>query len=143
MVADSDAAKLEPPQAKVPLIVPVTVAGAFFMDGLNSSIISTSLPQMAESFAVSPPQMSAAITSYLISLAIFIPVSGWFADRFGARRGVLLGDRHLYARLRAVRSLGDVAAARAQPGPARVRRRDDDAGRTADPRPRLSRRTSS
>jgi len=85
MVADSDAAKLEPPRAKVPLIVPVTVAGAFFMDGLDSSIISTSLPQMAESFAVSPPQMSAAITSYLISLAIFIPVSGWVADRFGAR----------------------------------------------------------
>lgn len=80
-----DEAKVEPPQVKVPLIVPVTVAGAFFMDGLDSSIISTSLPQMAESFAVSPPQMSAAITSYLISLAIFIPVSGWIADRFGAR----------------------------------------------------------
>jgi len=85
MVAESDAAKLEPPQAKVPLIVPVTIAGAFFMDGLDSSIISTSLPQMADSFAVSPPQMSAAITSYLISLAIFIPISGWIADRFGAR----------------------------------------------------------
>jgi len=85
MVAESDAAKLEPPPVKVPLIVPITVAGAFFMDGLDSSIISTSLPQMADSFAVSPPQMSAAITSYLISLAIFIPVSGWIADRFGAR----------------------------------------------------------
>jgi EmrB/QacA subfamily drug resistance transporter len=85
MVADSDATNLEPPQAKVSLIVPVTIAGAFFMDGLDSSIISTSLPQMAESFSVSPPQMSAAITSYLISLAIFIPISGWFADRFGAR----------------------------------------------------------
>jgi EmrB/QacA subfamily drug resistance transporter len=67
-------------------IVPLVVAGAFFMDGLDSSIISTSLPQMATSFGVSPPQMSAAITSYLISLAIFIPVSGWIADRFGARQ---------------------------------------------------------
>ena len=66
-------------------IVPLVVAGAFFMDGLDSSIISTSLPQMATSFAVSPAQMSAAITSYLISLAIFIPTSGWIADRFGAR----------------------------------------------------------
>ncbi len=56
------------------------------MDGLDSSIISTSLPQMANSFGVSPPQMSAAITSYLISLAIFIPISGWIADRFGARQ---------------------------------------------------------
>ena len=64
----------------------MVVAGAFFMDGLDSSIISTSLPQMATDFGVSPPQMSAAITSYLISLAIFIPVSGWIADRFGARQ---------------------------------------------------------
>src|SRR3954470_10272549 len=70
---------------KVPHIVPLVVAGAFFMDGLDSSIISTSLPQMASDFAVSPAQMSAAITSYLISLAIFIPISGWIADRFGAR----------------------------------------------------------
>jgi EmrB/QacA subfamily drug resistance transporter len=85
MVAESDVRKVEPPPAKVPLIVPVTIAGAFFMDGLDSSIISTSLPQMADSFAVSPPQMSAAITSYLVSLAIFIPISGWIADRFGAR----------------------------------------------------------
>lgn len=85
MVAESPTTNLDPPQAKVPLIVPVTIAGAFFMDGLDSSIISTSLPQMAESFSVSPPQMSAAITSYLISLAIFIPISGWIADRFGAR----------------------------------------------------------
>ncbi len=67
-------------------IVPTVIAGAFFMDGLDSSIISTSLPQMAVSFHVSPPQMSAAITSYLISLAIFIPISGWIADRFGARQ---------------------------------------------------------
>src|SRR5258706_3010411 len=66
-------------------IVPTVIAGAFFMDGLDSSIISTSLPQMATSFHVSPSQMSAAITSYLISLAIFIPISGWIADRFGAR----------------------------------------------------------
>jgi EmrB/QacA subfamily drug resistance transporter len=65
--------------------VPTVIAGAFFMDGLDSSIISTSLPQMALSFHVSPPQMSAAITSYLISLAIFIPISGWIADRFGTR----------------------------------------------------------
>src|SRR5258708_9551278 len=67
------------------LIVPTVIAGAFFMDGLDSSIISTSLPQMAQSFSVSASQMSAAITSYLISLAIFIPISGWIADRFGAR----------------------------------------------------------
>jgi EmrB/QacA subfamily drug resistance transporter len=75
----------EQPKALGSRIVPLVVAGAFFMDGLDSSIISTSLPQMAQSFVVSPSQMSAAITSYLISLAIFIPISGWIADRFGAR----------------------------------------------------------
>ena len=67
-------------------IAATVVAVAFFMEGLDSSIISTSLPQMATSFGVSPPQMSAAITSYLVSLAIFIPISGWVADRFGARK---------------------------------------------------------
>src|SRR6267142_2687175 len=86
MVAETEASKLEPPQANLPFIVPFVVAGAFFMDGLDSSIISTSLPQMAGSFGVSPPQMSAAITSYLVSLAVFIPISGWIADRFGARQ---------------------------------------------------------
>jgi len=80
-----EAANLEPPAAQISRIVPTVIAGAFFMDGLDSSIISTSLPQMAASFHVSPSQMSAAITSYLISLAIFIPISGWIADRFGAR----------------------------------------------------------
>ena len=85
MVTELEAVNPEQPKAIGSRIVPVVVAGAFFMDGLDSSIISTSLPQMATSFAVSPPQMSAAITSYLISLAIFIPISGWIADRFGAR----------------------------------------------------------
>ena len=78
--------RLDAPVEPLSRIVPLVIAGAFFMDGLDSSIISTSLPQMALSFHVSPPQMSAAITSYLISLAIFIPISGWIADRFGARQ---------------------------------------------------------
>src|SRR5204863_4487305 len=85
LVTELDFSRTEPPAAQMSLIVPTVIAGAFFMDGLDSSIISTSLPQMAASFQVSPPQMSAAITSYLISLAIFIPISGWIADRFGAR----------------------------------------------------------
>jgi EmrB/QacA subfamily drug resistance transporter len=81
-----DASNTGPANGSASRIVPTVVAGAFFMDGLDSSIISTSLPQMAASFHVSAPQMSAAITSYLISLAIFIPISGWIADRFGARQ---------------------------------------------------------
>ncbi len=71
---------------KISLVVPMIIASSFFMEGLDSSIINTSLPQMASSFGVSAPLMSAAITAYLLSLAIFIPISGWVADRFGARR---------------------------------------------------------
>lgn len=83
---EAEAGRLKSIDEPVSRIVPLVIAGAFFMDGLDSSIISTSLPQMAVSFHVSAPQMSAAITSYLISLAIFIPISGWIADRFGARQ---------------------------------------------------------
>ena len=71
---------------KISLLVPMIIAASFFMEGLDSSIINTSLPQMAISFGVSAPLMSAAITAYLLSLAIFIPISGWIADRFGAKR---------------------------------------------------------
>lgn len=82
-----DPAKAEVTESgKVSLVVPMIIAASFFMEGLDSSIINTSLPQMARSFHVAPPQMSAAITAYLLALAIFIPISGWIADRFGARR---------------------------------------------------------
>ena len=73
-------------EPKISLVVPMIIAASFFMEGLDTSIINTSLPQMASSFGVAVPLMSAAITAYLLSLAIFIPISGWIADRFGARR---------------------------------------------------------
>jgi EmrB/QacA subfamily drug resistance transporter len=74
------------PRPKVSLLVPFTIAGGLFMEGLDSSIIGTSLPQIAQSLAVSPQALSMAITGYLLSLAVFIPMSGWIADRFGARK---------------------------------------------------------
>jgi EmrB/QacA subfamily drug resistance transporter len=67
------------------MIVPMIVASALFMENLDSTIITTALPSMAESFATTPIHLSVGITSYVLSLAIFIPVSGWVADRFGAR----------------------------------------------------------
>jgi EmrB/QacA subfamily drug resistance transporter len=73
------------PREKVSIIVPTVIAASFFMEGLDTSIINTSLPMMANTFSVTAPQMSAAITSYLLALAIFIPISGWIADRFGTR----------------------------------------------------------
>jgi EmrB/QacA subfamily drug resistance transporter len=67
-------------------IVPLIVASAFFMENLDGTVINTALPQMALSLGVSAVDMSIGITSYLITLAAFIPISGWFADRFGAQR---------------------------------------------------------
>lgn len=64
----------------------VIVASALFMQALDSTIIATALPAMARSFHVPPLHMSVALTSYLISLSVFIPASGWVADRFGARQ---------------------------------------------------------
>jgi EmrB/QacA subfamily drug resistance transporter len=61
------------------------VASALFMQNLDSTVVSTAVPAMARAFDVSPVTMNIVITSYLVSLAAFIPASGWVADRFGAR----------------------------------------------------------
>ena len=61
------------------------VACALFMQNLDSTVISTALPTMARAFGAEPTHMNVALTSYLLSLAVFIPCSGWMADRFGTR----------------------------------------------------------
>ncbi len=61
------------------------VAAALFMQNLDSTVITTALPQMAISFGTTPIHLSIGITAYMLSLAVFIPVSGWVADRFGSR----------------------------------------------------------
>lgn len=65
--------------------VTLIVAVALFMETMDSTIIATSLPAIAADFGEDPIALKLAITSYLLSLAVFIPVSGWMADRFGAR----------------------------------------------------------
>jgi EmrB/QacA subfamily drug resistance transporter len=62
------------------------VAGALFMENLDGTIIATAAPRMAVTFRVHPVDINAAMTAYLITLAVLIPVSGWVADRYGARR---------------------------------------------------------
>ncbi len=62
------------------------VACAMFMQNLDSTVIATALPTIARSLGESPLRLNVAITCYLLSLAVFIPISGWTADRFGARR---------------------------------------------------------
>ncbi|HLY87633.1 MAG TPA: MDR family MFS transporter [Acetobacteraceae bacterium] len=63
----------------------VIVACALFMQNLDSTVIATALPTMAKAFGADPVHMNVALTSYLLSLAVFIPASGWVADRFGTR----------------------------------------------------------
>ena len=66
-------------------IVPLIVATALFMENMDSTVISTSLPAIALALGTNPLTLKLAVTSYLLSLAIFIPASGWTADRFGTR----------------------------------------------------------
>jgi EmrB/QacA subfamily drug resistance transporter len=66
-------------------VVPLIVAVALFMENMDSTVIATSLPAIARDIGTSPLALKLAVTSYLLSLAIFIPVSGWTADKFGAR----------------------------------------------------------
>ncbi len=66
-------------------LVPLIVAAALFMENMDSTVIATSLPAIATDIGASPLTLKLAITSYLLSLAVFIPASGWTADRFGAR----------------------------------------------------------
>jgi EmrB/QacA subfamily drug resistance transporter len=67
-------------------IVPLIVAVALFMENMDSTVIATSLPAIANALGTNPLALKLAVTSYLLALAIFIPASGWMADRFGARR---------------------------------------------------------
>jgi len=63
-----------------------TVSLALFMDVLDSNIINTAIPAMSRSLQVSPVDLKIALISYLLSLAVFIPISGWTADRYGVKR---------------------------------------------------------
>jgi len=66
-------------------IVPLIIAVALFMENMDSTVIATSLPAIAADIGTNPLALKLAVTSYLLSLAVFIPASGWTADRFGAR----------------------------------------------------------
>ena len=67
-------------------LIAIIVACALFMQNLDSTVIATALPTMAHDFGVDPVHMNVALTAYLIAIAVFIPASGWMADRFGTKR---------------------------------------------------------
>ncbi|MGZ3181292.1 MAG: DHA2 family efflux MFS transporter permease subunit [Telluria sp.] len=66
--------------------LPWLVATALFMEQLDATIVNTAVPAIAASLHVTPLSLKAVVASYILSLAVFIPVSGWIADRFGTRR---------------------------------------------------------
>jgi MFS family permease len=66
--------------------IPLILAVALFMENMDSTVISTSLPAIAADIGTSPIALKLALTAYLVSLAIFIPISGWMGDKFGAKR---------------------------------------------------------
>jgi EmrB/QacA subfamily drug resistance transporter len=66
--------------------LPWLVAVAFFMEALDTTILNTAVPAIAHALDVAPLSMKAVLASYTLSLAVFIPISGWMADRFGTRR---------------------------------------------------------
>lgn len=67
-------------------LLPWLVAVAFFMQSLDTTILNTAVPAIAKALDVTPLSMKSVLASYTLSLAVFIPVSGWMADRFGTRR---------------------------------------------------------
>lgn len=79
-----------PPIDTIKRIIPPIVSLALFMEAVDTTIINTAIPSMADSLHVSAIDLKIALISYLLSLAIFIPISGWLADKFGSRK-IFLG----------------------------------------------------
>jgi EmrB/QacA subfamily drug resistance transporter len=80
------------PAAQIPLpdssksLLPWLIAVAFFMESLDTTILNTGVPTIAAALHVAPLSMKSVLASYTLSLAVFIPISGWMADHFGTRR---------------------------------------------------------
>ncbi|HEY1646624.1 MAG TPA: DHA2 family efflux MFS transporter permease subunit [Terracidiphilus sp.] len=82
--ASTEALSPSPSEASKRLL-PWLVAVAFFMESLDTTILNTAVPAISEALHVAPLSMKAVLASYTLSLAVFIPISGWMADRFGTR----------------------------------------------------------
>ncbi|MEA2850159.1 MAG: hypothetical protein QOE02_178 [Rhodospirillaceae bacterium] len=80
------ATSTDPPSDAIKQLLPWLVAVAFFMQSLDTTILNTAVPAIAQAMGVMPLSVKAVLASYTLSLAVFIPISGWMADRFGTRR---------------------------------------------------------
>ena len=81
-----ESAPAQPPAGAAKALLPWLVAVAFFMESLDTTILNTAVPTIAHALNVAPLSMKAVLSSYTLSLAVFIPISGWMANRFGTRR---------------------------------------------------------
>src|SRR5258707_1466135 len=90
MPSTANALTIDPPAApdlvQIRRFLPWLVTVALFMENLDATILNTAVPTMSASLGVEPLSLKAVLTSYTLSLAVFIPISGWMADRFGTRR---------------------------------------------------------
>jgi EmrB/QacA subfamily drug resistance transporter len=84
-ISKDRSAGAEPASTSRSLLIALLVAGAFFMENLDGTVIATALPQMAVSFGARPVDLNIGMSAYLLTLGVFIPISGWISDRFGAR----------------------------------------------------------
>lgn len=75
-----------PPSVTSKRLLPWLVAVAFFMESLDTTVLNTAVPVISQALRVTPLSMKSVLASYTLSLAVFIPISGWMADRFGTRR---------------------------------------------------------
>src|SRR5437016_9967133 len=66
--------------------IPFIISLALFMEAVDTTIINTAIPAISKSLQVAPINLKIALISYLMSLAIFVPISGWVADKYGAKR---------------------------------------------------------
>jgi EmrB/QacA subfamily drug resistance transporter len=87
-------------------LISLIVAAALFMQNLDATVIATALPSMARAFGADPVHMNVALTAYLFSVALFVPASGWMADRFGTR--------HVFRIAIGVFTLGSILCGEAQ-----------------------------
>ncbi len=70
--------------------LPLLVAGCFFMENLDATIVTTAVPSIARDLGVTAASVGITITAYVMTVAVLIPLSGWLADRFGTRRVLLI-----------------------------------------------------
>jgi len=85
-IVAADSSAEHPLSAASMRLLPWLIAVAFFMESLDTTILNTAVPTIASALHVAPLSMKAVLASYTLSLAVFIPISGWMADRFGTRR---------------------------------------------------------